>query len=257
MSESKKGVHQIKGNGFIFYNSPEIYYYLTLDIQDNNNISFTLIKILSNDTFIYTNQIPFQNLGTKTSNIQDTYKKIIFLIFNNNFMVKETEQKVYLFLNTEIPATVRMFPILKPNGNSELFDNNNPISSMNNEIQKLLKTIQEQQNKINELKEIEKMNYNKIKNLDISTQNLYTTFENLKKNNNVDKPMFKNPFKTQFQNNQQYNNMMHKKTMTMNINNNNPYFNNLNLMNQYGHVTMKTNTQFNPNFSNENDFGFP
>ena len=43
MTESKKGIHQISPNSFLFFNTPELMYYITLEIIQKIKIKLIII----------------------------------------------------------------------------------------------------------------------------------------------------------------------------------------------------------------------
>ena len=59
MQESKKGVHQIDKDNFLFFNSPEIFYSLSFEVVESNKIRIILLKIMETDTHIFDTTIPF------------------------------------------------------------------------------------------------------------------------------------------------------------------------------------------------------
>ena len=98
-SESKKGVHQIGQNSFLFYNTPEIFYSISFEIDEPKKIRIILLKMVEIDTYIFSANVPFSNLGTGDSTPQETIKNVNFLIFNYNFFIKEgLDKSIYLLI---------------------------------------------------------------------------------------------------------------------------------------------------------------
>ena len=109
MSESKKGVHQIDVNSFLFFNSPEIFYSLSFELVELDKIRVILLKLLETDTYLFDAIVPFSSFGTEDSCSSETVKKLNYLIFNYNFMIKEDNNKANLYINSKIPANIELF----------------------------------------------------------------------------------------------------------------------------------------------------
>ena len=265
MSESKKGIHQITRNSYLFFNSPEIYYLIAFEIEESSKIRINLLKILETETYIFNALVPFEKLGTGDKSPQDTLNKVIFIIYNNNFVIKEDLKKIYLHLNSKIPSTLEL-TLIDHYGNEQNDQNyNEEINNMQNRIQNLLSTIARQDQKINELKKVEEMNINKIQKMEQVAKNLYDEINNKQnkfnnnnnnRNNNnnqyniyeVKPNNVQNPYRTNMDN--QYNNNNnfnygHNRTMT--FQNQNPYNPKiLNNMNNYNNLGSNNNIAFNP-----------
>ena len=89
IAESKKGVHLIDLNNYLFFNSPDIYYSLSFEIVESNKIKVILIKILEAETYIFENIVPFSDFGTEDSSPLESLKKVSILVYNHNFIIKE------------------------------------------------------------------------------------------------------------------------------------------------------------------------
>ena len=107
-NESKKGVHQITLNNYLFYNSPEILYSLIFEIFETNKIRVILIKYIESDTFIFDAIVPYTDFGTEEATPLDALKKVSFLIYNYNFIIKEELNKAYLYINTRKPSSIEL-----------------------------------------------------------------------------------------------------------------------------------------------------
>ena len=102
MTESKKGIHQISPNSFLFFNTPELMYYITLEIIQKIKIKLIIIKIAENTTNIYDSIFNFSDFGTGDKSAQDTIKNLDFIIYNYNFIIKEDKEKVNILINKRI-----------------------------------------------------------------------------------------------------------------------------------------------------------
>ena len=251
MSESKKGIHLIDLNNYLFFNSPDIYYSLSLEIVESNKIKVILIKILETETYIFENIVPFSDFGTEDSSPLESLKKVSFLIYNYNFIIKEELNKVYLYINTKKPASIELF--LHDQKKSEDIDiyYEEQMKIMQNKILELVNKIATQEEKINQIQKNEENNINKIKNMEQITQNLSLRLNqnnnNNQYNNNNNKQYNNNQYNNKNQNNSNYNPYNPYKT---NINNN-PYSTN-NSNNQYG--KNNSNNPYSSNNSNKNPY---
>ena len=98
MFESKKGIHQIAPNNFLFFISPEIAYTLSFEIVESQKIRINLVKISESNTYIFTNVVPYTDFGKEEPNPQETIKNLSIIIFNHNFKIKEESNKSCLLL---------------------------------------------------------------------------------------------------------------------------------------------------------------
>ena len=130
MSESKKGVHQISPNSFLFFNTPEIFYYIYLDQVDTSKIKIDIIKILENNTNIFESIVNFSDFGTGDTSPQDTIKNLDFIIYNYNFVIKEEKDKINILINSKNPKNIEL-SLLKLNMEDENIDESNYIEQMN------------------------------------------------------------------------------------------------------------------------------
>lgn len=237
MQESKKGVHQIDRNHFLFFNSPEIYYSLSFEIEESNKIRIILLKIMDEDTYIFDAVIPFSDFGTGDTSPVDTLKSVSFLIYNYNFLIKEEVNKAYLLVFSKNKKNIELF--LHDQNNVENSNDlyfNEQINNLQNKIQELInvKSIQEQ--KINELLKKEETHINMINNMEKITSNLLNQLETQNNNNNQNNnKQYSNQYNSQYNVNNPYqtnNDYRNNITMTLppqqanfgNINNNkNPY----------------------------------
>ena len=237
MSESKKGVHQIGPNSFLFFNTPEIFYNLSLEEIDSSKIRIILIKILSNSTDIFDTIIPFKDLGTEDNNPQDTIKTVDFIIFNYNFIIKEEKDKVKILINTKNPKKLELNIHkleLDEDIDKEDINKDEQINFMENKLKELNNVSENQEKEIYNLRQNEKNNLNKIKNLGQLTYDLLTEIESktseISNNNNIQNNYGNQNNKNNFDN-QNYNNN-YQRTNTAQINN--PYIvNNNNNDNPY------------------------
>ena len=251
MSESKKGIHQITRYSYLFFNSPEIYYTISFEIEDSSKIRIILLKILETETYIFNAFVPFEKFGTGDKSAQDTINKVVFIIYNYNFIIKEDLNKVYLYLNSKIPSNIEL-TLIDHYGNEQNDPNyNEEINNMQNLIQSLLTTISRQEQKINELKKVEEMNINKIQKMEQVTKNLFDEINN-KQNK------FNNNNNRNNNNNNQYNNYENPNSAQnpYKANIDNPYNNNNNNNNNNfypGHnrmMTFQTQNPYNPKILN-------
>ena len=182
MTESKKGVHQIGPNSFLFVNTPEIFYNLSLEQIESSKIRIILVKILKNSTDIFDAVIPFTEFGTEDSSPQETIKALNFIIFNYNFIITEEKDKVNIFMNTKNPKRIKlMMHRLELDEEADkdfnMGDDDQRIF-MENKIKELNNFAQNQEKEIMELQKNENNNLNKIKDLSQLTFNLLTEIEN-------------------------------------------------------------------------------
>ena len=250
MSESKKGIHQITRYSYLFFNSPEIYYTISFEIEDSSKIRVILLKILETETYIFNALVPFEQFGTGDKSAQDTINKVVFIIYNYNFVIKEDLNKVFLNINSKIPSNIEL-TLIEHYGNEQNDQNyNEEINKMQTTIQSLLSTISRQEQKINELKKVEEMNINKIQKMEQVTKNLFDEINNKqnKLNNN-----------NRNNNNNQYNNYEGNPNSAQNpyrTNIDNPYNNNQSKTFYPGHnrmMTFQTPNPYNPKILNNNN----
>ena len=257
MSESKKGVHQIDLNHFLFYNSPEIFYSLVFELVEPNKIRVILIKILESDTYIYEAEVPFTEFGTDDSSPSEALKKISYLIYNYNFVIKEDLNKANLYIKTKKTANIELFKHdQNQNQDIDLYYNEE-INKLQNKIQELLNTIRMQEQKINELQKTEEAHLNMINNMEQVTKNLSIRLENLNNINNNNNNQNNNQYSNnQYNNSNQYSNLNLFNSNQYNNNNcqyktnNNPY-NTINANNPYS--TNNINNPYNLNNNNANN----
>ena len=238
MSESKKGVHQISPNSFLFFNTPEIFYYIYLEQVDTSKIKIDIIKILENNTNIFESIVNFSDFGTGDTSPQDTIKNLDFIIYNYNFVIKEEKDKINILINSKNPKNIEL-SLLKLNMEDENIDESNYIEQMNqmeNKIEEFKIMAEKQEKEINLLQQNEYINMNKIKQLDKFTENLLSEIGNNNYNNQTNITNIN-------YNSNQYNN-------NSNNNNINPYYKNNNIYNNDNNKN--TNTIKNPYSANNN-----
>ena len=262
MSESKKGIHQIGYNSFLFYNTPEIFYSLTLEIVDSANIKIILIKIQPTETYIYETTVLYSIFNTGCPNAKEALKNISFIIYNYNFVLKEEENKVRLTINSKSEVNLELFlhktPNSDDNGNNNI--KNEEINNMQNKIQQLLNTISNQERQINELKQKEENYINRIGKIEQVANSLTTKInqiqnqsqnQNNNTNNNYNRSNTMNyNGNNNYNNNNMYNNNAYNNTNNNNFNSNN---NNNYVNNPYGHSRTMTMQNMNSNGFGKNN----
>ena len=184
MPESKKGVYQIGINSFLFYNTPEIFYNLSLEETEESKIKIIIVKILENSTNIFDTVVDFSEFGTGDNSSKDTIKNLDFIIFNYNFLIKEEENKINILFNTKSPKKIELFL-----HKLELEEDNNDLmyseqmQQIQNKLQKLKEIAEKQEEEIKKLQQNEENNLNKINYLGKFTKDLLTKIENESNNN--------------------------------------------------------------------------
>ena len=194
MSESKKGVHQIGPNCFLFFNTPEIFYCISFEETISSKIKIIILKILENKTYIFDSLVDFSDFGTGDKSPLETIKNLDFIIYNYNFVIKEEENKINILFNTNNPKNIELsLHKLELENDEDKLDMlyKEQMNQTEKKIQELMNLSMKQEQEINKLKQNEDINLNKIKNLSQITENLLIEIEN--KNNNS------------YQNNNQYN----------------------------------------------------
>ena len=265
MVESKRGVHQIGKNSFLFLNSPEIFYSLTFELVESNKIRLFLLKILESDTYIYQGTFPFEFFGTGEVSPDNTVKNLNYLIYNNYFMIKEQPNKVNILLNSKKRANIEllMLPLEDNNQDKDLYFNEQ-INLMQNKINELINVVSTQEQQIKEMKNTEESHINIINGLEKKVNDLFNRLdnENMSQNNGVVQSNNNNNSNNYdiYNSNNPYNiNNSFNRTTTYNpysINNSiNPYSKN-NSNNAYGINNSNQNNNFNNpdsinNFDNE------
>ena len=233
MPESKKGVYQIGINSFLFYNTPEIFYNLSLEEIEESKIKIIIVKILENSTNIFDTVVDFSEFGTGDNSSKDTIKNLDFIIFNYNFLIKEEENKINILFNTKSPKKIELFLHkleLEEDNNDLMY--NEQMQQIQNKLQKLKEIAEKQEEEIKKLQQNEDNNLNKINYLGKFTKDLLTKIENESNNNQYnEKNNQPNNFNNNINNNQQ------------NYNNNNQYRNN----NLYNNNQMNNNKRMNNN----------
>ena len=236
MSESKKGIHQIGYNSFLFYNTPEIFYSLSLELVDTANIKVILIKMQPTETYIYETTVLYSTFNTDCTNAKETLKNLSFIIYNYNFVIKEEENKVRLTINSKTEVNLELFLHKTPGGGDDK-DNkikNEEINNMQNKIQELLNTISKQERQITELKQKEENYVNRIGKIEQVTHSLMAKVNQIQNQN-----------QNQNQNNSTNNNS-YNRTSAMNYNNSNNNYN--------GNAVYNSNNNYNNYNSNNNNY---
>jgi len=230
MSESKKGVHQIGPNCFLFFNTPEIFYCISFEETNSSKIKIIIVKILENKTYIFDSLVEFSDFGTGDKSPQDTIKNLDFIIYNYNFVIKEDQNKINILFNTNNPKNIEL-SLHK----LELEDDDDKLELMykeqmnqtGNKIQELMNLSMKQEQEINKLKQNEDINLNRIKNLSQITESLLTEIENRNNSTKV-KNNYNN---TSYKNNNQYYNNNNSYNNNNQLNNDNNKYNNFNRYN--------------------------
>lgn len=261
MSESKKGIHQVGPTSFLFFNTPEIFYSISFEIKDSSNIRFYIIKIQPTETYLYHNEVKYSLFDTGDSTPQNTIKKLAYLIYNYNFIIKEGQNKLIMIINSRTQVNLELF-LYNSNFDNKNDTLNNPIldeqmKEMQNKIQDLLNIISNQEKKLNEYRQKEEVYINKIKKIEQVTSNLSKRIENQQNMNNNSNVNNNNTQNNVYTNNNQLNKNPYNSVVNMNNyqnynsgeNINNNYNNNFNSnINNYNtHIRTKT-TQNLPNY---------
>ena len=261
MSSVKRDVQRVGPNSFLFFNLPDIFYFLTFDIYEILKIKVNLIKMKPTETYVFEAIIPFNALGTDDPSPQDSLKNITYLICNKDFKIQEdlNLNKIYLSINSKNKASIELFLYNKNNTSDKDLTKQNQINSLQNKIQELLNTISMQEQKINELRQREDNHKNLLNKMEEITGNI-TKKLNEEKNNNSNQCNNRN--NNQYNNNQynpystnnNNNNFGYGRAMTlptMNYNNNNSNLNNNNFNGP--NITVTTNTVYSPYLPNNSN----
>ena len=236
MTESKKGIHQISPNSFLFFNTPELMYYITLEIIQKIKIKLIIIKIAENTTNIYDSIFNFSDFGTGDKSAQDTIKNLDFIIYNYNFIIKEDKEKVNILINTSNPCNLELSLHKFEEEEDDLNLNyKEQIKNFENKIKELMDIAESQEQEIFQLNQKENINLNKINTLNQQTEQLIFQLEERKRNNQY--------------NNNQYNN--HQYNGNPNNNNYNQNQSNNNFGNT-SHMRKDSNNLYNNNRNNYN-----
>ena len=170
MTESKKGIHQISPNSFLFFNTPELMYYITLEIIQKIKIKLIIIKIAENTTNIYDSIFNFSDFGTGDKSAQDTIKNLDFIIYNYNFFIKEDKEKVNILINTSNPCNLELSLHKFEEEEDDLNLNyKEQIKNFENKIKELMDIAESQEQEIFQLNQKENINLNKINTLNQQT----------------------------------------------------------------------------------------
>ena len=260
MSESKKGVHQISPNSFLFFNTPEIFYYISFEQVQETKIRIILIKIKETLTNIFGSTVDFSEFGTGDISSHDTIKNLDFIIYNYNFVIKEERDKAYILINTKNPKNIELSLYKLGIDDDNMLDlDDEQMNQMENKINELMNIAENQEQEIYQLEQNESMNVNKIKKLKNFTDKLLFELENKKKsiqpNNNFNNKQYNNNQHNNNQNNNNYNNQHNYNNQDSNGNqNNNNYKNSNNNNNSYkGKNSINNPYMNNDNNSNNNN----
>jgi len=236
MTESKKGIHQISPNSFLFFNTPELMYYITLEIIQKIKIKLIIIKIAENTTNIYDSIFNFSDFGTGDKSAQDTIKNLDFIIYNYNFIIKEDKEKVNILINTSNPCNLELSLHKFEEKEDDLNLNyKEQIKNFENKIKELMDIAESQEQEIFQLNQKENINLNKINTLNQQTEQLIFQLEERNRNN--------------LYNNNQYNN--HQYNGNPNNNNYNQNQSNNNFGNT-SYMRKDSNNLYNNNRNNNN-----
>lgn len=213
MTESKKGIHQISPNSFLFFNTPELMYYITLEIIQKIKIKLIIIKIAENTTNIYDSIFNFSDFGTGDKSAQDTIKNLDFIIYNYNFIIKEDKEKVNILINTSNPCNLELSLHKFEEEEDDLNLNyKEQIKYFENKIKELMDIAESQEQEIFQLNQKENINLNKINTLNQQTEQLIFQLEERNRNNQYNNNQY---------NNHQYNGNPNNNNYNQNQSNNN------------------------------------
>jgi len=213
MTESKKGIHQISPNSFLFFNTPELMYYITLEIIQKIKIKLIIIKIAENTTNIYDSIFNFSDFGTGDKSAQDTIKNLDFIIYNYNFIIKEDKEKVNILINTSNPCNLELSLHKFEEKEDDLNLNyKEQIKNFENKIKELMDIAESQEQEIFQLNQKENINLNKINTLNQQTEQLIFQLEERNRNNQYNNNQY---------NNHQYNGNPNNNNYNQNQSNNN------------------------------------
>ena len=213
MTESKKGIHQISPNSFLFFNTPELMYYITLEIIQKIKIKLIIIKIAENTTNIYDSIFNFSDFGTGDKSAQDTIKNLDFIIYNYNFIIKEDKEKVNILINTSNPCNLELSLHKFEEEEDDLNLNyKEQIKNFENKIKELMDIAESQEQEIFQLNQKENINLNKINTLNQLTEQLIFQLEERNRNNQYNNNQY---------NNHQYNGNPNNNNYNQNQSNNN------------------------------------
>ena len=213
MTESKKGIHQISPNSFLFFNTPELMYYITLEIIQKIKIKLIIIKIAENTTNIYDSIFNFSDFGTGDKSAQDTIKNLDFIIYNYNFIIKEDKEKVNILINTSNPCNLELSLHKFEEEEDDLNLNyKEQIKNFENKIKELMDIAESQEQEIFQLNQKENINLNKINTLNQQTEQLIFQLEERNRNNQYNNNQY---------NNHQYNGNLNNNNYNQNQSNNN------------------------------------
>ena len=213
MTESKKGIHQISPNSFLFFNTPELMYYITLEIIQKIKIKLIIIKIAENTTNIYDSIFNFSDFGTGDKSAQDTIKNLDFIIYNYNFIIKEDKEKVNILINTSNPCNLELSLHKFEEEEDDLNLNyKEQIKNFENKIKELMDIAESQEQEIFQLNQKENINLNKINTLNQQTKQLIFQLEERNRNNQYNNNQY---------NNHQYNGNPNNNNYNQNQSNNN------------------------------------
>ena len=249
MSENKKNIKMIGPNSFLFSLNQEAFYFLSFEVIELLKVKIILIKMLKTETYVFETIVPFNTLGTNDPSPQDALQSVSFLIFNNEFSIKEEMNKIILFLNSTNKASIQILPYDKNNESNKDSAHKVHINNMQSRIQELLCTISMQDQKINELKQRGENHKKLINKIEEITSKINSQLDKEQANKN------KNQYNNN--NNNQYNSNYNP--YNTNNNNNNPYNPyNTNSKFQYSRATTQIyNNNYNyNNLNNNNNINF-
>jgi len=228
MSESKKGIHQISPNSFLFFNTPEIMYYISLELVQKIKIKLIIIKITENSTNIFDSIINFSDFGTGDKSAQDTIKNLDFILYNYNFVVKEEKEKMNILINTNNPCNIELqlhkFDIKEENESNLTYKQQ--IKDFEDKIKELMDIAENQEQEIFQLKQKENINLNKMNILNQQTEQLLFKLEEKNRNNQYNNNQYTNNQFNNINNNYQFNGNINNNNYNQNQGNNignNPY----------------------------------
>ena len=234
----KKDVQKVGPNSFLFFQSPDIFYFLSFEIFEIIKVKINLIKMLPSETYVYETIIPFNSLGTDDQSPQDSIGNISSLIFNKDFAIKEDSNRIFLNINSKNKASIELLLYNKNNSSNRESIQKKHINLLQNKIQDLINKISMQDKKINELRQKEENHKFLLNKMDEITSKITNELKNENNNN------FNNQYNNN--NNPYNNNLKYARTLvTPNMN-----YNNLNNNYNGPNITISKQTVYNPYLPN-------
>jgi hypothetical protein len=241
MNDNKRKIKKIGLNSYLIYTGNEIFYFLSFEVVDIIKVKVTLIKMLKTETYVFQSIIQFNAFGTNDAAPQDALNTVSNLMLSYNFVIKEQNNKVMLYLNSQNKGSIELHLYNKNNESNKESIHKVTLDNMHNRIQELLNTISMQDQKINELQQREETHKDIMNKVEQITSRINFELDkeecNKKKNQFNNKNNF-NPYTNNINPNNPYVRVF---TQTFN----NPYGNN-NLNNNNSNVKLTVNTVYSP-----------